>query len=500
MSPRKPRRAVGYVRLSNLTDETTSPARQREAIEKKCADKGWTLVDVVEDLDVSASKSKTRLDRPGLDRVRAMVAAGEADVVVVWKLDRLARSVVALSTLTDEWDRCGAALASTAEEFDTTTAAGRMMRNLLSVFAEFEADTIRERVLSSRSHLAKEAKWPGGAAPFGYRSIPHESGSGRALVVNPDEAEVVRKAAEEVLGGASCYVVVKRLNAELDRLADEGLPADGARPRKAARWSISSLKAVLTGDALLGRLTHRGDVIRGDDGLPVEVWEPLLPVADVERLRDLLAPKPAADRRRRAARLLSGLIVCSGCGSRLRVNTTTTTAGNRLIRYGCRGATDGQGCAAPSSVSALPMEEYVLREAVRLFGDDPVLYEIREADTSTASRLAGLREAIADTARAMTVPDADVEALVSRLSSLKAALAEETSKPSAPTVRMIDSGQTFAEIADLADDPDTLPEVRDRLAALLAGPIVLHPGERGRKGVDPARVGIPWATDKEEVA
>jgi DNA invertase Pin-like site-specific DNA recombinase len=488
MTPKKSLRAVGYARLSNLTDETTSPARQRAAIEAKCAAKGWHLVEVVEDLDVSASKARTRLDRPDLDRVRAMVAAKEADVVVVWKLDRLARSVVALSTLSAEWEAHGAALASTAEEFDTTTAAGRMMRNLLGTFAEFEADTIRDRVLSARAHLAKSEKWPGGAAPFGYRSVPHESGSGRALVVDPEEAEVVRQAADEVLGGASCYAVVKRLNAE------------GVKPRKAAAWSISSLKIVLTGDAALGRLTHRREVVRDAHGLPIEVWEPILPVADVERLRVLLAAKPLREQRRHATRLLSGLLRCHRCGTTLRVNSTSTRSGERLVRYTCKGDTDGPGCPAPVSIAASPVEDYVLREAVRLFGDDPVLYEIREADTSTASRLAALREAIADTARAMTAPDADVQALVSRLSSLKAALVEEEAKPSVPVVRMIDSGQTFAEIAERADDADALPEVRDRLSALLSGPIVLHPGRRGLKGIQADRLEIPWRDEEEEAA
>lgn len=110
-----PTRVVGYVRLSRETADSTSVARQRQVIEAHARSRGWDLFTTVEDIDVSASKR--RLDRPGLTRVRAIIAAGKAEAILVWRLDRLARSVVDFGTLLDD----GLNVVSCTEPLDTTT-------------------------------------------------------------------------------------------------------------------------------------------------------------------------------------------------------------------------------------------------------------------------------------------------------------------------------------------------------------------------------------------
>src|SRR5262249_36255528 len=154
--------------------------------------------------------------------------------------------------------------------------------------------------------------------------IPHPSGQGRALAVDAAEAAHVRVAADHVLDGGSLYSALAVLDGR------------GSRPRRAETWSLGSLRIVLTGDAILGRLTHRGAVVRDEAGVPVQPWEPVLPLADVERLRALLASKPAEQRRRRATRLLSGLVECAGCGGHMRVATSTQANGRTVLRYACR--------------------------------------------------------------------------------------------------------------------------------------------------------------------
>ncbi len=150
-----PRRVLGYARISKATDESTSIERQREVIEATCRARGWALADIIEDVDVSATK--TRLDRPGLARVREAVTAGRADTVMVWRIDRVARSVSDLAALTEEWAAAGVSLVSATEPFDMTTSAGRMLLQLLGVFAEFEAATIRDRVTAARAALESPA-------------------------------------------------------------------------------------------------------------------------------------------------------------------------------------------------------------------------------------------------------------------------------------------------------------------------------------------------------
>src|SRR4051794_36125210 len=129
-------RAVAYLRISRDTDDSTSIARQRQITKQYAKGRDWTIVETVEEVDVSASKR--RLDRPGLTRVRELVAAGDAEAVLVWRLDRLARSVVDMGTLLDE----GLQVVSCTEPLDTTTPMGRAMVEILQVFAALESSTI----------------------------------------------------------------------------------------------------------------------------------------------------------------------------------------------------------------------------------------------------------------------------------------------------------------------------------------------------------------------
>lgn len=114
-------RVVGYARLSRATEEITAIVRQRQAIADTARARGWELVGIEEDNDVSANR--TRLNRPGLNAARERLARDEADAVLVWKLDRLARSVVDFGLLFDS----GLQIISCTESLDTTTAMGRAM-------------------------------------------------------------------------------------------------------------------------------------------------------------------------------------------------------------------------------------------------------------------------------------------------------------------------------------------------------------------------------------
>lgn len=149
-----------------------------------------TLVEIVEDDNTSATK--TRLDRPGLSRVRQLVREGAADAVMDWRLDRLVRSVVDVGVLLDE----GLQIISATESLDTTSPMGRVMVEILQVFASMKAKTTGLRVAASQEHLRKVGRFPGGVVPYGYRAVPHPSGVGRALEPHPEEAAVVRRVAD----------------------------------------------------------------------------------------------------------------------------------------------------------------------------------------------------------------------------------------------------------------------------------------------------------------
>lgn len=155
-------RAFGYVRLSRLDQETTSPQRQREVVAQLCAARGWDLVDTFEDLDVSGAKESRR----GLDAMMGRV--GDVDAVVVWKLDRLARSLAHLLKLAERFEAADVQLVTADGAVDTTAAAGRAFYQMRGVFAEFERGMVSERTKALHAFLRAEGRVQS-RTPFGFR-------------------------------------------------------------------------------------------------------------------------------------------------------------------------------------------------------------------------------------------------------------------------------------------------------------------------------------------
>lgn len=475
MTTNKPLRAVAYVRLSSHrgdADPSTSPARQREACEGYCKAHGWRLVDVVEDLDVSGSDKGLRLDRPGLRRVRALLP--KVDVVIFSRLDRLARNVVDFRTFAEEAAESGVALVSVEERLDLTDATGRFVATILAAFAEMEAATITARSTAGIAKAVELRRWRGGRPPFGYRIAPHKSGSGRGLELDADEAEVVRGVVRRVLEGASLFAEAERLNAA------------GIKPRLADRWSISSVRAMVTGAHLLGYMKHKGEYVRDKTGAPEVVWPPLISPSDHHTITRRYPPKGrAADTPpcRKAARLLSGLALCSSCGRRMRVNSNA-----QGVRYACHSRADGPGCAQPVSMVAQQLDQHVEAEFLRAVGVFKVV-TVELIDTNAAED-AAVEADIQQTAAELTRPGADVAALAARLQSLhdrRAALREAGVEPVA---KVVETGQTFAEAWAEAD----LVARRGLLSDCLDG-VEIRPGKRGVHGLQADRVRFAWRNE-----
>lgn len=435
------------------------------------------------------SASKRRLDRPGLHEIRRRVAAGEADAVMVWRLDRLVRSVADVGVLLDE----GLQIISATENLDTTSIMGRAMVEILQVFASMEAKTIGVRVSASQAHLRRVGRFPGGVVPYGYRPAPHPDGVGRALEPDPAEARIVRRMFDEVLAGRSIYSVAVGLN------------RDAVPTRKGATWSGTVVRRILRSGSVLGRVRvgstgpdgrrSLGDFIRDPEtGLPEEFWPPLVDVEDVERVRALTTWEATPGRgeasvagRLKAARLLSGLVTCPACGHPLTVRNHS--ASNRKPIYLCAGASRGFVCEAGISILADNLEEEVTRQFLARFSRLAVV-EARSRTREVAG-LATVAESIAHTTDALRAPDADIAALVDRLNLLRAERDRLESEPATPVVEMVETGQTFAEAWADSDDPR-------RRDLLLASRIEIYIAPRatpGRARWDAGRVSVHLPED-----
>jgi len=207
----KPIRAAIYCRVSTIdqaTGEFTSIDNQREMAEayvKSQAGKNWIAID--EHFDDPGYSAGT-VERPALRRLLALIEAGGVEVVVAYRLDRLSRSLSDFMKLIDRFKAAGVAFVSVTESFSTDNAVGRLTMGLLATFAEFERATISARTADKMGAARRKGKWTGGHAPLGYRV--HEAG-GR-LVVDPDEAVMLREIFGLYVGLRSLIAVAEELN------------------------------------------------------------------------------------------------------------------------------------------------------------------------------------------------------------------------------------------------------------------------------------------------
>ncbi len=203
------RRAVGYVRVSVDNERKVSPEMQADAISKLCAAKGWDLVHSEVERGRSAGTGKKR---PGLDLVREMIRCGEADTLVVWKLDRCSRSVHDFSMLLEELRDRDAGFVSCTENFDTSDPIGEAMVQITMVFAQLERARSSQRTAAWHAHRARRGDPYLGRPPFGYVRARDEAGRPIGpLEIDEATAPLVREAAELFLATGSMMAVQRFL-------------------------------------------------------------------------------------------------------------------------------------------------------------------------------------------------------------------------------------------------------------------------------------------------
>ena len=239
---RKLRCAV-YTRKSTeegLDKEFNSLHAQREACEAYIASQrseGWALVrDPYDDGGYSGGT----LERPALKRLLADIEEGLVDVVVVYKIDRLSRSLMDFSKLVEVFDRSGVTFVSVTQSFNTTTSMGRLTLNILLSFAQFEREVIAERVRDKIRASRRKGMWMGGNVPFGYVV------ENRRLVVHEPDAATVRGIFERFVRIGSATVLARDLRAE-GSLTGRGKP-----------FTKGALYNVLNNRTYLGLAVHKG--------------------------------------------------------------------------------------------------------------------------------------------------------------------------------------------------------------------------------------------------
>src|SRR5690606_3430657 len=245
---RKLRCAV-YTRKSTeegLEMEFNSLDAQREACEAYIASQkpeGWVLYP--ESYDDGGFSGGT-LDRPALKRLLADIEDGRIDVVVVYKIDRLSRSLMDFAKLVEVFDRGGVTFVSVTQSFNTTTSMGRLTLNILLSFAQFEREVIGERIRDKIAASRKRGMWMGGFVPLGYEVRD------RKLVINDAEAATVRMIFERFVEVGSATALARALAAE------------GVRTRRGRLVDKGFLYKLLNNRVYIGDAVHKGTAYPGE--------------------------------------------------------------------------------------------------------------------------------------------------------------------------------------------------------------------------------------------
>lgn len=349
-------RALIVVRLSRVTDATTSPERQREICEELCRQRGYDVVGIAQDLDVSGAVDPfDRKKRPNLARWLAGEHTDEAgnpalfDVIVAYRVDRLTRSIRHLRKLVD-WaeDNDKLVVSATEPHFDMTSPFAAVLIALIGTVAEMELAAISERNASSKQRDIRLGKYRGGTPPWGYR--PERDGDGVwRLVHDVEHVKVIHEVVRRVLAGDPLNRVAHDLTRRGIPTVKDRIAQLQGKPMKGTAWNVTPLKRSLLSEAMLGYAVSGGKPIRSEDGSPVVRSEPILDRKDFDALRvELSSRSKRGDPTKRSTSLLLRVIYCGICGEpayrfnggshsqypryRCRSMSKTTRCGNRTVR------------------------------------------------------------------------------------------------------------------------------------------------------------------------
>jgi DNA invertase Pin-like site-specific DNA recombinase len=297
-------RDLGEARLSRDDDKSLSIEIQDDAITYMAKARGDRLVYIAHDSDVSGDISP--FDREDLGPwLTEPIKIAQWDNLVVKKLDRLTRSLLDFQTLLQWCDKHGKSIISIDEGFDLSTDWGRLIANIIIMFAEFERKRIGERRRDTAAKMRSNGQWPGGTAPYGY--VAKEGNGEAGLFQDPDAVPVVRRIINDVIDGIPVKVICETLNREK-------VPT----MRGATEWRGSAVRRMLMSRALRGELQYGRRSIFDDDGNPVKITDdPIITEHEWDLLAEALKARARPYGSYPGTYMMLRIVFCGECGSPL---------------------------------------------------------------------------------------------------------------------------------------------------------------------------------------
>ena len=384
-------RCAIYTRKSTeegLAMEFNSLDAQREAAEAFILSQrheGWVVLPQQYD---DGGFTGGNMDRPALKRLMADVEAGKIDTVVVYKVDRLSRSLLDFSRLMEVLDRHACSFVSVTQQFNTTHSMGRLTLNILLSFAQFEREIIAERTKDKMSAARRKGKWVGGSLILGYDLNPERT----RLVVNEIEAEQVRAIFRLYMERQSVLATATELNRR-------GWPRKTWRNKNGTTagggpWTKPNLLGFLTNVTYVGKVDYDGQLYPGEHEaiLDEETW------TKAQAILKRNARDGGAGVRNRYGALLRGLLVCGTCGCAM-THSYSCKGKTRYRYYVCQKAMrQGWSECETRSIPAQEIEDFILQRLARI-GSEPELAK----DVARQAREEHLRQSEALQAEKATI-------------------------------------------------------------------------------------------------
>jgi site-specific DNA recombinase len=370
-------RCAIYTRKSTdegLDMDFNSLDAQREAGEAYVASQksqGWVCLD---DRFDDGGFTGGNLDRPALKRLLAAVEAGRVDCIVIYKVDRLSRSLLDFTRLVELFDKHGVSLVSVTQPINTRDSAGRLMLNVLLSFAQFEREMVSDRTRDKMAASRRKGKWTGGRPVLGYDVVD------KRLVINEAEAAMVREIFKLYLAAQSISEVVEEINCR--GWVSKSCTTKTGQRLGGGPFTKNYINHLLANPIYVGRVRYQGEEFPGEH-------EAIVDERTFQRVQDLMARNAQTNGsqvRNKYGFLLKGLARCTACNAPL--IPSVTRKGSRTYRYYVCGGAMKKGyrtCPCPQ-INAQKLEDVIVSQ-IRVIGQD------RELQRETVRQVREIRAA-----------------------------------------------------------------------------------------------------------
>jgi DNA invertase Pin-like site-specific DNA recombinase len=471
MSPKRITRPLDiYVRVSDVRgragDSFISPKDQEERCRALAKARGYKVGDVFTDLDVSGGGMK----RPELDKAIARIEQRISGGIIVAKLDRFARTLIGGLQTLEQINELGGAVIVADGEFDTATATGELVLNMMLSLAQFELRRIRETWASSKRHAVEKGVHISRHVPPGYVRSPD-----RILEPHAKHGATIT----EAFGMAARGDTYTRI---ATYLTDRKLPIGG---NGASVWEPNRVRRLLANRVYLGEArSGHGDINTGAH----------TPLVDAGTFLIAQREKPAPELTQQVNNLLAGLCRCASCSYAMR---SQQASGQTVAVYRCRTTSVNGRCPSPTTVSLERLEEHVLeaflvQHNTRLVARDEPSEDVNTLVQAAVNAEASYREALTNTALRTQIGTEDHDRMVG---TLHTAWQEAHANVPQPKRGPIVATSDLAELVQELRKRGAVLDLRELLASAIQAVFVRPAASRSHNLPIEGRVHIVWADD-----